>query len=388
MSTSSLDFSHIGIVDNHAHALTKSQPHDAILFRRNFTEAHSPLLAQRHVSFAVQYRWALRQLAAMLETEATEEAILRRRQEMGFEHYARYLAGDANLAWLLLDVGYPFGGDAYLPAEMEKLMGVRVGTIVRIETLLQVLIPTQSQIADLVRAFDAALAAAHDGGCVALKSVAAYRTGLSIEDVSDSDAEKAFSHIVRTLKRRPFRLISKPLIDYFVLRALRFAAQRSLPVQFHTGYGDPDLDLRLSNPLHLRDVFEDASLSSAPIVLLHASYPFTAEAAYLAAVYPNAYLDVAFSLPPLGRGELVRILHIALGAAPASKIMVSSDGTHIPEHYWLGAVRARQCLSQVMEALAEDDVLGEVDAAELGAMVLRHNAVRLYGLRESPGSNN
>ena len=48
------------------------------------------------------------------------------------------------------------------------------------------------------------------------------------------------------------RLSSKPVIDYFVVRALRFAAPRAWPLQFHTGYGDPDLDLRLANPLHLR----------------------------------------------------------------------------------------------------------------------------------------
>ncbi|MGI8969069.1 MAG: amidohydrolase family protein [Chloroflexota bacterium] len=386
MSTSSLDFSHIDIVDNHAHALTKSQPRDPVEFRQNFTEAHSPVLARRHVPFAVQYRWALRQLAALLETEATEEAILQRRREMGFDRYARHLADDANLAWLLLDLGYPPPAEACSPEEMEQLLGVRVGKILRIETLLQELIPENKQMAGLLEIFDKALATARADGYVALKSIAAYRTGLAIEQASDDDAEQALSAIVETLTIEPFRLTSKPLIDYFVLRALRFAARHALPIQFHTGYGDPDLDLRLSNPLHLRDVFEDASLSSAPIVLLHESFPFTAEAAYLAAVYPNAYLDVAFSLPPLDRGELLRVLRMALGAAPASKIMVSSDGTRIPEHYWLGATRARHCLSQVMEALVTDSVLGEADAGELGAMVLRDNAVRLYGLGESPAA--
>jgi len=368
------------MVDNHAHALTRSQPSDPLAFRSHFSEAHSPLLAQEFVPSAVHYRWALRQLAAVLDTEPMEEAILSRRQEWGFERYARTLGEAANLSWILLDGGYPPPDKAYAPEEMAELLGVRVGRIMRIETLLQDLIPGYGRMEDLVTAFDAALEGAYRDGSVGLKSVAAYRTGLAIEPVSDEAAEAALSQIRRALADGPLRLSSKPVIDYFVVRALRFAAPRAWPLQFHTGYGDPDLDLRLANPLHLRPLFEDAALAGAPIVLLHESYPFTAEAAYLAAVYPNAYVDVAFSLPPVDRHELVRALHAALGAAPAGKILVSSDGTRIPEHYWLGAYRARECLTSVMSELVNTGVLAESDALELGTMLLRDNAVRLYRL--------
>lgn len=60
-------------------------------------------------------------------------------------------------------------------------------------------------------------------------------------------------------------------------------------------FGDKDLDMRLSNPLHLRSVLEDARYSKSRIVLLHASYPFSREASYLASVYPqaNIYNSVA-----------------------------------------------------------------------------------------------
>lgn len=52
-------------------------------------------------------------------------------------------------------------------------------------------------------------------------------------------------------------------------------------------FGDKDLDLRLSNPLYLRNVLEDKRFSKSRIVLLHASYPFSKEASYLASVYPQ-----------------------------------------------------------------------------------------------------
>lgn len=52
-----------------------------------------------------------------------------------------------------------------------------------------------------------------------------------------------------------------------------------------TSFGDKDLDLRQANPLHLRNVLEDHRFLDCQIVLLHASYPFSREASYLASVY-------------------------------------------------------------------------------------------------------
>lgn len=54
-------------------------------------------------------------------------------------------------------------------------------------------------------------------------------------------------------------------------------------------FGDKDLDLRLSNPLHLRSVLEDKRYANCRIVLLHASYPFSKEASYLASVYNQVH---------------------------------------------------------------------------------------------------
>jgi hypothetical protein len=50
-------------------------------------------------------------------------------------------------------------------------------------------------------------------------------------------------------------------------------------------FGDKDLDLRKCNPLHLRGVLEDKRFAKCQVVLLHASYPFSKEASYLASVY-------------------------------------------------------------------------------------------------------
>ena len=378
---SPVDLSGVPIVDNHAHPLTRGQPQDAESFRRAFSEAHSPLLAREHVQWAVHYRWALRQLGEVLGVEPSEEAILQRRSEARLLEYAHRLVNHARIAWLLLDEGYPPPQGAYPSSELEDALGVRIGPILRLETLVQELIVRHDSFEETVDAFDRRVSQAREDGYVSLKSIAAYRTGLAIEEVRDDRAEQAFQPVRRqAAETGSVRLASKPLIDFFVWRGLRHAAAQRLPVQFHTGYGDPDLDLRLANPLHLRALFEDESLLEAPIVLLHESYPYTAEAAYLAVSYPNAYLDLAYALPPLDRLELLRVTRVALGAAPAGKLLVSSDGIGIPEHYWLGAVRARSIVGDVLSEMVEANELDEDTAQTMGRMILHDNAVRVYGL--------
>jgi predicted TIM-barrel fold metal-dependent hydrolase len=264
---------------------------------------------------------------------------------------------------------------------MEEMLGVRIRPILRIETLAQDLIVRHARPTSLIDDFEVQVGGARAAGYVALKSIAAYRTGLQIDDVPEREVQAAFASARAEAERAgAVRLRAKPLVDFFVLRALRLAAAQRLPVQFHTGYGDPDLDLRLADPLHLRPLFEDGALESVPIVLLHESYPFTANAAFLAAVYPNAYLDISYSLPPLGRSELRRVTALALDAAPASKIMVSSDGVSIPEHYLLGAVRAREVLADVLGLAVASGELGRAAAEETGRLILRDNAVRVYDL--------
>lgn len=376
-----MDLSAVPVVDNHAHPLTVSQPRTVEEFRGHFGEAHSEMLAREHVASAGYYRWAIRQLGQLVGAEGGEEAILARRAGQPLAGYARELVSAANIGVLLVDEGYPPPDISYSADELERMLEIPVRRMLRIETLLQELMRTADSFADLAARFDEATSDLRRHGYVALKSIAAYRTGLQIEVVEEPEAERAFEAEREDASgSAAYRLASKPLIDHFVRRAVRHAAEQEVPVQFHTGYGDPDLDLRLANPLHLRPLFEDRSLETAPIVLLHASFPYTAEAAFLAAVYPNAYLDLAFSLPPLGRLELVRIVETALGVAPASKLMCSSDGTSIPEHYWLGAARAREILSDVLTRMVEGHELSEDDGEEMGGMVLNENAMRVYRL--------
>jgi hypothetical protein len=117
-----------------------------------------------------------------------------------------------------------------------------------------------------------------------------------------------------------------------------------------------------------------------PVVLLHECYPYTRQGGYLAAVYENVYLDLSYGIPLLGYGEMLAFTRQALGVAPSSKLMYSSDGIGVPELHWMSAMDGRRVIG---EALGEMVAQGELDLDEaeaVGESLLRGNATRLYGL--------
>ena len=178
------------------------------------------------------------------------------------------------------------------------------------------------------------------------------------------------------------RLTEKALIDYLLVHALRVASRREIPVQFHTGFGDPDLDLRLANPLHLRPLLEEKQWHRAPIVLLHAGYPFVKEAGYLASVYPQVYLDFGLAVPFLSTAGMRQTVQQLLELAPYTKVMFSTDAHAIPELYYLGAKWGRESLAHVLEDAIRSSDLTPQEAKHTGERILLENARELY-LREN-----
>lgn len=150
---------------------------------------------------------------------------------------------------------------------------------------------------------------AGDPDVVAFKSAICYRTGLAIDPAVVREAAIQSLGSVRTSHgpSKPVRLQHKSLNDWIVVKTAEVAAQATIPgtniifeairlfdaqslaVQFHTGLGDNDLQLSLATPSLMQPLIHAHPNTS--FVLLHASYPFTREAGYLASVYPNVYID-------------------------------------------------------------------------------------------------
>jgi predicted TIM-barrel fold metal-dependent hydrolase len=195
-----------------------------------------------------------------------------------------------------------------------------------------------------------------------------------------ADALAAFGPVKEAARRAgSVRLASKPLNDYLLLRALEIANRHALPVQFHTGFGDADLDLLAANPLHLRPLLEDGAFRRVTFVLLHASYPYTRELGYLAAMYPHVYADFGLAIPQLA-AEIPTVLRQLLGLTPASKILYSSDASQIPELFWLAARWGRRGLGLVLDELVTCGALTDEEAFTTARQILGENALRVYGL--------
>ncbi|CAB4284362.1 unnamed protein product [Prunus armeniaca] len=223
-----------------------------------------------------------------------------------------------------------------------------------------------------------------------LKSIAAYRSGLEINtNVTKKDAEEGLAEVLHAAK--PVRISNKSFIDYVFIRSLEVALLFDLPMQIHTGFGDKDLDMRLSNPLHLRDVLEDKRFSKCRIVLLHASYPFSKEASYLASIYPQVYLDFGLAVPKLSVHGMISSVKELLELAPIKKVMFSTDGYAFPETFYLGAKKAREVVFSVLRDACADGDLSIPEAIEAAKDIFSQNAIQFYKINysvKSSGSEN
>ena len=107
-------------------------------------------------------------------------------------------------------------------------------------------------------------------------------------------------------------------------------------------------------------------------MLLHC-YPFVREAGWLAHVYGNVHFDLSLTIPHVSRPA--EALREALELAPVSKLLYASDAARTPELYYLAAKWWREALAEVLPAELEP-----AEAEEAARLILRENAIGLYGL--------
>jgi uncharacterized protein len=376
-----LDLTQVPVVDNHCHGISQDQTfEDLASWRRAFTESTDPGMPRDHVASTIFYRRLIRTLADFLGCEPEEEAVFAARTGWDERELTGALLRAANVDTLLLDTGFPPFEEVLPVAELGELGGCRAEPMLRLEILMEDFLAEHDSLGEVREALAAALDDIRGQGYVALKSIAAYRTGLDIREWPQEEAEESFHEYRRAAGAGSARLVHKPLLDALLHVAFTEAARQEVPVQFHVGYGDADTDLLLGNPLYLRPVLQRPDYLGMPVVLLHECYPYTRQGGYLAAVYENAYLDLSYGIPLLGYGEMLSFTRAALGVAPSSKLMYSSDGIGAPELHWMSAIDGRRVLG---EALGEMVAHGELDLPEAeaaGESVLRGNATRLYRL--------
>ena len=327
----------VPLFDHHCHFLIQASVQNrAERLARVSSEADSqyPLndTKNRLAWFAFQaeaQEFALNPNEPLAPMNATEYATYNQRI---FSHY--------HFEKMLIDTGFIPDNPVLDLAETAKITGVAIKPIFRLETHAEEWLVKTDNFDDWWSGLRDQVAHARASGYVGFKSIAAYRFGLRLTNVSLTDAKAAYqgwrdSGITR--------LSSPVLISYLLWQLAPVIIEQNMPLQFHVGYGDADTDLYEGNPLLMRPFLQSFCQAGLKVVLLHC-YPYHREAGYLASVFPNLYFDTSL-IDPLGPSSVTRVLNESLELAPYNRYLFASDASTYPEMYGVAAKLFKQSLT-------------------------------------------
>ncbi|MFJ5842491.1 amidohydrolase family protein [Streptomyces shenzhenensis] len=300
---------------------------------------------------------------------------LARRTALGWAEVNRRFLSAAAAGVFCVDTGYA-PHPLTSPAELARAAGATAYEVVRLETVAEAVARAGVEPGEYARAFRAAAEqAVRRPGVVAVKSVAAYRTGFALDPARPADTEV-------TGAARRWLAAGGRLADPVLIRHLLWTAvDLGRPLQLHTGFGDDDIRLHRADPALLTDWLH-LTRGTVPVLLLHC-WPYQRNAAFLAAVFEQVYLDVGLALHHAGPARARAILEEALEITPFRKLLYSSDAYGVAEFHHLGALCFRKGLAALLQDRVDADELSLTDALRIAAWTGRDNARRLYGLPAS-----
>lgn len=340
-----------------------------------------------HAQNIVLYKTIMHDLSRFLNCPPNLTDILqaRNRRSANYRDYLRQIFDDARIDVLNVDDGYSELAVRHaIPTidleHFQTYVPARVARTTRVEPLFQKTLDASSRFDEMESDFISSLEdAVKRRGAVALKSVIAYRSGLCVRKTRVEEAKKDFKKYKSKRSRSASRdrPVLKNLRNYLIWNAVRKSIDLNVPFQFHTGVGDVDILLGECNPTCLWDLLVDEELRRARVVLVHAGYPYVSEAAFLAGILPNVYLDLSILVPMAGVNP-ARIAEV-LELAPVTKVMYASDHA-LPETYWLSAKVAKKMLGDALGKIVDAELLDEDEAYQAAELVLSGNAKRLFKL--------
>ena len=356
------------LTDHHCHGLVTTDL-DRVGFEALMNEAPhaSPLgtpLFDSMLGLAIR-----RHCAPLLDLDplVPADTYVARRRELGAAEVNRRLVTASGIGTFLVDTGLDGPGGAALstPADLAGLAGGDAYAVVRLERVVQEILGERPN--DVPGAVEDRL---RTSGAIGAKSIAAYRVGL------DLPARKpGLDALVAALRDAdPHRVADRTVSGWLAHTALELG----LPLQVHTGYGDPDLDLLAADPLHLTAFLRGTQDLGVPVLLLH-TYPFQRHAAYLSQVFDHAFMDLGLAVHNTGALSTGPIRE-TLELVPFGKLLFSTDAYGLAELYLLGAQLFRRGFERVVDDLLGDGDLAEDDVRHLAALVARETAARVYGL--------
>jgi predicted TIM-barrel fold metal-dependent hydrolase len=221
-------------------------------------------------------------------------------------------------------------------------------------------------------------------GAVAVKFEAAYLRKLDFDDPDEVRARAIYARYIRG--GEPPASGYKALQDFLFYYIARECGRLGMAVHIHCIEGAGGYYRQSgSNPLLMETAFNDSALRKTNFVVVHGGYPFTKEMRSLMSK-PNVYADFSAQTFFMYPRELSGILRNWLEFYP-EKVLFGTDafsfGPEVdwPEVAWLSNTTARQALALALTGMMNDGEITRQRALELARMVLRENAVKLYGFK-------
>jgi len=364
-------------IDAHCHNLVATD--STVPFLSCFTLAEGDALVD--TPYTLSFKRSIREAANLYDVDASLSAVEEYRNSSTLESFGSKCFDASKLSAIFIDDGFQM--DKMLDWKEHLLFVPEVGRITRIEFLAVKIINqdlqngTQITLERFTNLFLTQLRSISKE-VVSMKSVIAYLSGLGVNtQVTKEAAEEGLLEEISG--GGPLQLIrNKNLTDYIFTLSLGVAKEFNLPMQIHTGLGQNILDLKEANPLLLRGLFEDSQFSENRFVLLHASYPYSREASYLASVYPQVYLDFGSIDSKLSIHGMKSAIKQLLELGPLNKIMYSSDGFACPESFYFASKNARDVIYSILSDACDDGDLTIAEALQAINGFFRQNALNFY----------
>ncbi|MDI3535480.1 MAG: uncharacterized protein PWQ82_1845, partial [Thermosediminibacterales bacterium] len=355
-----MNIDNIPVIDSHCHFFNMEY------MQINFSKLLSLSLEQWDDDILKEtlfYKRAIRDLAIAYNVNIDEKVVLQTREtlcQQDYKSYVKMLFDKANIKGMIIDIGYK-------PAKVDlndfkQFAPVEVKYVYRIETLIDDYWNKRWNFDDAREHFLTTLEKEVKNGVIAFKSIIGYRTGLDIDILSEEDARRLYNN---NDDEKSFR-------DFFFNETIRICRKYNMPFQVHASFGESNVNLLKNNPLLLKRILDAEEFKEVKIILVHGGYPYSFEAGYLAAMYPNVYLDFSEMIPWITFDAKSAIKKV-LDMAPFNKILFGSDGFICPELYYLGAYWGKKLFSEIIDELVSERILTETEGYELASKIFYKN---------------
>jgi len=386
-----LDLAQIRVIDAHCHPVNPlEEPLTVSDFERyislTFMEHNQISRARRRLvsnwpvdSFprtTMMLNYLYRQLASFLGAPLDPVQIIEARNQRAQDYagYTRDLMNDAAIEQLVVDSGYP--GPRRNLEDFCQVVNIPVWEIVRIDRVMREVSEDVDEFGHFIATYETRLdESLRKPSCVGLKSAIAYLTGLNIGPQDIVEASKLYP----AFRENPVARDFKALRDCCFHIGLQLCIEHNKPMQIHCGFGSDDILFSLAAPHDLYELLAFPPYNECLVVLVHGGYPWVKEAAYMANVLPNVFLDFSETCPLAAYGASETLWEI-LQIGPVNKVLYGSDGFRFPEIFWLGAKLGRNAVNQALSRLVDMGFVGKADALTIARYILHDNAVELYQL--------